>query len=96
MTRIRLASGILAVIIVLFLIWYLFLRGPSDMRHGIVLRDAAGREINTLVNEEQQAGTYRVTWNGVNGKGVRVSSGVYYYQIRTKNGTETKKAVLVK
>jgi hypothetical protein len=58
--------------------------------------DTSGREINTLVNEEQQAGTYRVTWNGVNDKGVRVSSGVYYYQIRTKNGTETKKAVYLK
>lgn len=44
MRRIRLASAILAVIVVVFLIWYLFLRGPSDMKRDIVLGDAAGKE----------------------------------------------------
>ena len=59
--------------------------------------DTLGREVITLVNnEEESPGTYTVHWNGTNREGERVSSGVYFYQLTTDDGTQTKKAVFPK
>jgi hypothetical protein len=46
--------------------------------------DILGREVATLVNEERSAGFFDVTWNGTNGYGVKVASGVYFYRVEAK------------
>jgi len=43
--------------------------------------DILGREVATLVNREQQPGNYEVEFN-VSSVSRRISSGVYYYQLR--------------
>jgi hypothetical protein len=53
--------------------------------------DIQGREIQTLVNEPLQPGTYEVTFNGSN-----FASGVYFYQLRTGEFVNTKKLILIK
>jgi hypothetical protein len=53
--------------------------------------DISGREIATLVNDQLQPGTYEVTFDGS-----KLSSGIYFYQLRTGNFTATKKLVLLK
>lgn len=53
--------------------------------------DVLGREVKTLVNERQNAGTYTVTFNGSG-----LSSGVYLYRITAGLYSETKKLVLMK
>jgi hypothetical protein len=53
--------------------------------------DVLGREISTLVNEERQAGIYRVTWDAS-----KLPSGVYFYRLRAGDFVETKKMVLTK
>ena len=50
-----------------------------------------GNEIATLVNEEKPAGEYEVDFNGTG-----LSSGVYFYQIKTGNYIQTKKMLLIK
>ena len=50
-----------------------------------------GREIETLVNENLNAGTYNADWNAAS-----YTSGVYFYKIETAGFTETKKMILVK
>jgi hypothetical protein len=62
----------------------------------LLVFDALGREVETLVNEQLQPGTYEVDWDGTN-----YPSGVYYYTLKsdheTSSGfTETKKMVLLK
>jgi len=50
-----------------------------------------------LVNTFQQAGSYKVSWDGTNQYGNKVTSGAYFYQLRASNGfIETKKMVLLK
>jgi hypothetical protein len=51
----------------------------------------AGQEIQTLVNEYQNTGLHSVTWTA---RGI--ASGIYLYQIRTKNFSATKKLVFIK
>ena len=53
--------------------------------------DVLGNEVATLVNEEKPAGTYEVTWNA-NG----LSSGVYFYQLKAGEFSQTKKLVLMR
>ncbi len=54
--------------------------------------DITGREVQTLVNESQTAGTYKVDF-----KGVYLASGVYFYTLIADGvKIDTKKMVLVK
>ena len=57
----------------------------------LTIYDALGREIQTLVNEQLQPGTYKVEFDGRN-----FSSGVYYYTLSSRNYFETKRMVLIK
>ena len=50
-----------------------------------------GQEIETFVNEEKQAGTHRIQFNGSN-----LSSGIYFYRLETSKFVETKKMILLK
>jgi len=60
--------------------------------------NAAGQLVRTLVNEEQApvAGGFSKVWNGLNDRGQSVASGVYFYQLTSKNFEQTKKMVLLK
>jgi predicted acyl esterase len=53
--------------------------------------DILGREINTLVNEVKDAGNYEVLFDGS-----KLSSGVYFYTIKSGNFTDAKRMLLVK
>ena len=52
---------------------------PSNVCLTII--DIAGREVITLVNEEQTSGIHRIVWNGKDWKGGDVPSGLYFYHI---------------
>ena len=53
--------------------------------------DLLGKEVATLVNEEQKAGSYKVNFNAS-----RFTSGVYFYRLQAGNFLETKKFILLK
>jgi Zn-dependent metalloprotease len=53
--------------------------------------DQLGSEVAELVQEEKEAGIYKVVFNAS-----EFSSGVYFYQIRSGNFVETKKMMLMK
>ncbi|MFH0733431.1 MAG: T9SS type A sorting domain-containing protein [bacterium] len=59
--------------------------------------DILGKEITTLVNEEKTPGAYQVTFNAKTANNVKeLSSGVYFYTLKTGNFTETKKMILIR
>jgi Secretion system C-terminal sorting domain/Low-density lipoprotein receptor repeat class B len=53
--------------------------------------DVLGREAATLVNRKEDAGTYRIRFDGSN-----FSSGVYFYRLIAGTFTSTKKLLLMK
>jgi flagellar hook assembly protein FlgD len=55
-----------------------------------------GRQIRTLINNQQTAGYRSVQWNGTNDNGSPVSAGLYLYTIQAGNFRQTKKMVLLK
>ncbi|MBK9403847.1 MAG: T9SS type A sorting domain-containing protein [Ignavibacteria bacterium] len=64
----------------------------------IVLKvyDVMGTEVQTLVNENQSAGTYEVNFDAKNIDGKELSSGIYYCKLQTNNFSETKRMLLLK
>jgi len=56
-------------------------RLPGDSQVRLTVFDILGGEIATLVNEVKGTGAYSVTWDGMNGAGKKVSSGIYLYQL---------------
>ncbi|MEW5799089.1 MAG: FlgD immunoglobulin-like domain containing protein [Bacteroidota bacterium] len=58
--------------------------------------DITGREVVTLMSQVQNAGSYRVLWNGNDTYGNKVSSGVYLYRLSAGTFTQIKKMMLLK
>jgi hypothetical protein len=53
--------------------------------------DVLGNEIETLVNEEKPIGTHTIEFDASS-----LPSGIYFYQLKTNNITQTKKMILLK
>jgi len=57
----------------------------------IKVYDVLGNEVASLVNERKQPGNYSTTFDAAN-----LPSGIYVYQLRTENFTDTKKMLMLK
>ena len=68
----------------------------SDSNVQLVIYNLLGQEIRTLLNEEKSAGMYTVQWNGKDAFGRSVSSGVYFYQLRSNGLVDTRRMLLLK
>ncbi|MCK9424407.1 MAG: T9SS type A sorting domain-containing protein [Ignavibacteriaceae bacterium] len=62
-----------------------------DSKVSLRVFDILGNEVAMLVNEEQPAGTYQVSFNQQ-----QLASGIYFYQLRAGNFVQTKKMVLLR
>ena len=57
----------------------------------LVVYDALGKEVATLVNELLKPSSYEVNWDASN-----YPSGVYFYKLQTETFSQTRKLVLLK
>ena len=55
-----------------------------------------GQKIINLVDKFSTPGKYTVNWNGYSKSGKIISSGVYFFRIKSGNYTSTKKMILLK
>jgi len=55
-----------------------------------------GQEVRTLADDLKSAGIYHITWDGKDNNGDEVSSGVYFYVLKSENRNEMKKMLLIK
>jgi len=62
----------------------------------LVIYDALGRKIKTLVSEFKTPGSYTVVWNGINESGAKVNSGLYLYTLSSEKIFESRKMILLK
>ncbi len=69
---------------------------PSSGSVSIRVLDVTGRLVRELANEKQQVGEHVVKWDGRDSRGRVVPPGVYFYHLRTANGSDTRRAVLVR
>lgn len=59
----------------------------------IVIYDMLGREIKRFTMGLQRQGNYSLQWDGKDKIGKHVATGVYFYQLRTQQGTQVRKMV---
>ena len=62
----------------------------------LIIYNLLGQKVKILVDEDKLSGRYQVSWDGKNEEGNDVSSGIYFYVIKTKDFTQTKKMTLVR
>jgi cytoskeletal protein CcmA (bactofilin family) len=55
-----------------------------------------GQLVRTLASGGFDAGYHQIQWNATNENGVKVSSGMYFYQIQAKDFQQVKKLLLLK
>jgi len=66
--------------------------GPVSLR----IYSTCGRAVVTLVDGVQSAGRQEIIWNGNDGAGNAVASGVYYYKLVAGEFSHTRKMLLLK
>jgi hypothetical protein len=54
-----------------------------------------GNEVATLVNDYRPAGNYKIEFNPISGNR-HLASGIYLYQLKAGNFSETKQMLLLK
>jgi FlgD Ig-like domain len=62
----------------------------------VSIYDISGREIKQWSYQNQIAGAYEITWNGIDQRGDPVPSGVYIYRMVAGDFVQSKKMVLLK
>ena len=62
----------------------------------IYIYNTLGQLVKTIDRGDNGIGTHTVEWDGKNDDGDTLSSGVYFYQLRTKDFNKTMKMLLVK
>ena len=55
-----------------------------------------GRKVKTLANDNFDAGSYSVKWNGLSDSGEMLSSGMYFYELHSSKFHSVKKMIFVK
>ena len=69
---------------------------PKETSVTLTIYNSLGQQVKTLINEMKKPGLHTVHWDGKNNSGVPVSSGMYFYHLRTKEFNDIKKLLLMK
>jgi hypothetical protein len=73
--------------------------GFTLSRSGFVsldIYDILGRKVRNLVSENMSSGYNSVLWDGTNDSGQDVASGIYFYQVKAGDSSDTRRLVLLK
>lgn len=69
---------------------------PEKSDVELKIYNASGQLVKTLVNERFEPGIHKVMWDGTNDSDNHVSSGVYFYSLKSGSRENVKKMVLLK
>ncbi len=68
----------------------------KSMEVTLVIYNILGQKVRTLVNRERQEGSVSLLWDGRDDQGGDLSSGIYFYQLRAGEFSQSKKMILLK
>ena len=69
---------------------------PKTGNVTLTIYNLLGVKVRTLYNGKMNAGTYNLRWDGLDHKGYPISTGVYFYQLQSKNSSTTRKMMFLK
>ncbi|MCH8285342.1 carboxypeptidase regulatory-like domain-containing protein [candidate division KSB1 bacterium] len=62
----------------------------------LIIYNILGQKIRTLAEREYPAGSFGVSWNGLDDFGISVSTGVYFYKLEVPGFSSIRKMVYIK
>lgn len=68
----------------------------SPLHTTLTIYNVLGQRVRTLVDEDKLPVEYKVIWDGKDGAGKDVASGIYFYRLKVGDYAETKRMVLLK
>ena len=74
----------------------IMLSNPRQQRLTVSIYDVAGRHVQTLLNAEAPPGRSWLSWNGLDAKGRKVGSGVYFCRLAAGNDKKVSRVVYVR
>jgi hypothetical protein len=69
---------------------------PECCHVTIEVYNVLGQKVRTLVDREESAGSYTITWDGTSSAGTPVATGVYLYRFQAGDHIQSKKMLLLK
>jgi Concanavalin A-like lectin/glucanases superfamily/FlgD Ig-like domain/Carboxypeptidase regulatory-like domain/Transglutaminase-like superfamily len=72
------------------------LSSDTSEKTELIIYNVKGQKVKQLVREQLSAGQHSVVWNGKDDGNRSVSSGIYFYQLKAGEVTQTKKMILMK
>ena len=69
---------------------------PQQEMVALTIYNLAGQEVATLASSLREAGTYTLRWDGRDGEGRELASGVYLYRLQAGEQVETRKLLLLR
>ncbi|MFN8180101.1 MAG: C25 family cysteine peptidase [bacterium] len=70
---------------------------PKDGKVLLRIYNVGGQLVRTLIDEDVAAGAHAITWDGRDGQGARLSTGVYFYRLDAAGfGSLTRKALYLR
>jgi hypothetical protein len=69
---------------------------PKDGEVKLHIYNLKGQLVKTLVSESKKSGSYKITWNGEDQAGNKVSSGLYFTRFESNGKTLTNKMLILK
>ncbi len=69
---------------------------PVPSHATLTVFNLMGQEVATLKEGWMNMGTHLVTWQGMDNRGIPVSSGLYFYMLEAKNFRQVKKMLFMK
>ncbi len=69
---------------------------PEGGHVNVAVYDISGRMVTRLLDSSLAAGEHSVEWNGVDKRGSRVASGVYFFRMRAGAVVDVQRGILVK
>lgn len=69
---------------------------PARQDVSLKIYNAAGQLVRTLIDGTEEAGAHRTIWDGRNDNGSQVGSGVFFYQLKANDASQTRKMILLK
>ena len=71
----------------------------EDSKVTLEIFNIKGQKVKQLISNsagQVSAGQHSVVWNGTDDNGKSVSSGIYFYKLKTGNFEKTKKMILLR
>ena len=62
----------------------------------LVVHDVMGREVTELVNNYQEIGNYKISWNGTDGLGKQVATGIYFARLTSGKHSDVIKMIYLR